>query len=271
MRRVAIITDSSACFPPTVARRLGIRVLPLSVHLGSETVPDGTHNLSSRVYDAMHRDDPVKSSPPSTAEYLTAIEEARATEVVVITPATEFTSMYRNAALAADLASRPTEVVDARTAAAAHGLVVLMAAEAAHAGNQLPRVVAEAEDAATKVDLVACLANLDPLRDSGRVSPTALQTVDRVRSRSVFRLSDGVVEPLATSNGMTRALRRIHREWKTSGGPDARRSIIFHAQQDAAAAALADMIGRPNWVTEFSAAMGIHTGPWVVGVSWISS
>jgi fatty acid-binding protein DegV len=56
------------------------------------------------VYDALAHGEPVKSSPPSTGAYLVAIEEAKASAVVVITPAAEFTTMHHNALLAADLA-----------------------------------------------------------------------------------------------------------------------------------------------------------------------
>lgn len=268
MPRVAIVTDSSACLPPALVRRLRIRVLPLMVHLGNESIADGTNLPSSRVYDAMARDEPVKSSPPSPAEYLSAIEECDAPAIVVITPATEFTSMYRNALLAAELADRPTEVVDARTAAAGEGLVAIAAAEAARNGRSLANVVAAAEAAAARVDLVACLADLGPIRDSGRVAPRALEVAGRESVRPVFRLRDGAVEPIAAPRDTKSALRQIAREWKRAGGPTSRRSIVFHAGREAEARRLAALLGHVDHITEFSAAMGIHTGPWVTGAAW---
>lgn len=269
MSRVAIVTDSSACLPRALVRRLGLRVLPLTVHLGTESLPDGAARLPSKVYEAMTRDEPVKSSPPSPAEYLMAIEEADAPAVVVITPATEFTSMHRNAVLAADLADRPVEVVDARTAAAGEGLVAVAAAEAARAGGSLAEVVAAAEAAAARVDLVACLANLGPIRDSGRVAPPALEVSARDHVRPVFRLRRGVVESVGAPRDTAAALRRIRREWEKAGGPAARRSVVFHAAREDEARRLAELLGRVDQVTEFSAAMGVHTGPWVTGVAWL--
>jgi DegV family protein with EDD domain len=269
MQRVAIVTDSSACVPPALVRRLGIRVLPLVVHFADETVADGADRLSARVYEAIAQGEPVKSSPPSPAEYLNAIEESGAREVVIITPATEFTSMHRNALLAAELADRPTEVVDSRTAAAGQGLVVAATAKVARAGRSLSEVASAADDASARVDLIACLSDLGPIRDSGRVPPRALDVSDRSRVRPVFRLSNGVVEPLAAPRDTAAALRRIHREWRDAGGPDAGDPTVFHAGREDEAQKLADLLGRVELVTEFSAAMAIHTGPWVTGVAWL--
>jgi DegV family protein with EDD domain len=269
MRRVAIVTDSSACVPPALVRRHGIRVLPLAVHFTDETVADGADRLSARVYEAIARSEPVKSSPPSPAEYLTAIEESGAREVVIITPATEFTSMHRNALLAAELADRPTEVIDARTAAAGQGLVVVTAAKAARADRPLSEVASEADDASARVQLIACLANLGPIRDSGRVPPRALDVSERSHVRPVFRLTNGIVEPLAAPRDTGTALRRIDREWRAAGGPAARRATVFHAGREDEAQRLASLLGHVEHVAEFSAAMAIHTGPWVTGVAWL--
>jgi fatty acid-binding protein DegV len=119
MKSVALLTDSSACLPLDLPLHLGIRVLPIRIHLRSRDIDDGTTEASELVYGALARREPVKSSAPTAVEYLTAIEEAVSDSVVVITPAAEFTGMYRNAAVAAEISGRPAIVVDSRTAAAA--------------------------------------------------------------------------------------------------------------------------------------------------------
>src|SRR5438046_176574 len=130
MTAVALITDSSACLP---ARPPVVDVVPVVIHLPDGDVVGDAPAAVDRVYEALRRREPVKSSAPSAVEYLAAIEEAPADDIVVITPAEEFTTMYRNACVAAELAAERVAVVDSRTAAAAHGLVVEEAAEAAAA------------------------------------------------------------------------------------------------------------------------------------------
>src|SRR3989442_8756019 len=134
MPPISLISDSSACLPPEAARRFGIAVLPIVIHLPSGDIRDGMEEAGEVVYRSLARGESVKSSAPSTLESLAAMEGARG-DPVAVTPAAEFTAMYRNAAVAAEISARPIAVVDSRTAAAAHGLVVLAAAEVASAGG----------------------------------------------------------------------------------------------------------------------------------------
>ena len=267
--RIALVTDSSACLPPDSLRRFGTRVLPILLTVGSEDYRDGVDMDAATTYRSMKEGIPVKSSAPSPADYLEAIEETDAEGVVVITPASEFTWMWRNAALAAELASHQVSVVDSRSATAGHGLVVLAAAEVREAGGTFDDVVSAAEDAAARVELVGCLETLDFLRASGRVPALALGVASQLGVRPVFRFRRGVAERVALPRSEEGALSRIVKEWRAGGGEEAERSAVFHAARPDGAAELARRLGATSFATEFSAAMGIHTGPGVVGVAWL--
>ena len=267
--RVALITDSSACLPPDVTDRLGVRVLPIAIHLPSGDFDDGTPRAPELVYAALAAGEPVKSSAPPTVEYLTAIEGIDAPAVVVITPAIEFTVMYRNAVLAAEVAERKVSVVDSRAAAAAHGLVVLAAAEAAASGASESEVVRAAEDASRRAELVGVLDSLEFIRRSGRVPSVALELAERLGVRPVFRLDGGRVERLGVPRSSEAALRRVRREATMRGLSPSSPSVVFHAASPTLAHELRAALGGQGTVVEFSPSMGIHTGPGVVGVAWL--
>lgn len=269
MPRTAVVTDSSACLPDAVAARLPIRVLPIGIHLPDRDLHDGMAEAGPAVYEALRSGRAVKSSAPTAAEYLHSIEEAGADEVLVVTPAREFTGMYRSASAAAQIAGRPVHVLDCRTAAAAQGLVVLAAAEEAQAGGNAADVSAVAEDAARRAELVAALDGVGYLRQSGRVPPFALELARRLGVRPVFRFRDGQAERVGVPRSPDAALRRIRSEWAARSGRSGGRSAVFHAQAAPRAEALARLLGRPMFIVEFSPSMGIHTGPGVVGVAWL--
>jgi DegV family protein with EDD domain len=269
MKSVALLTDSSACLPLDLPLHLGIRVLPIRIHLRSRDIDDGTTEASELVYGALARREPVKSSAPTAVEYLTAIEEAVSDSVVVITPAAEFTGMYRNAAVAAEISGRPAIVVDSRTAAAAQGLVVLAAAETAGAGGSAEEVAEAAVDAARRVDLVAALESVEFVERSGRVGPVALGLARQLGIRPVFRLSDGVVERLGVPRSPDAVVTRICREAQARGLEGAPRAMVFHAASADGAGRLQTRLGLRGPMAEFSPSMGIHTGPGVIGVAWL--
>jgi DegV family protein with EDD domain len=280
MARIAVVTDSSVCLPAGLVEDLGIHVLPVTVHLPGADRPDGDHDLASRVYQALEDDRPVKSSPPSVAEYLAAIEDADADAVVVVTPATEYTAMARNALMACELATKSTVVVDSRTGAAGQGLVAVAGAQAAADGGTLETVIDTMRKAAARVDLVGALAGLTALRRSGRV-PSHL--LDRPRLsrhsrqvaaagrevRSVFRMRGGAIESLASVESAAEALDLLEEEWRAGGGQRSDLGIVFHGDADDLAADLTRRLGGVSIVAGFSAAMGIYTGRGVVGVAWL--
>lgn len=266
--RVAVITDSSACLPRRRPFSL-LTILPITIHLPTEDLTDGTEVAARRVYRALERGDAVKSSSPSALAYLNAIEATEADAAVVITPAAEFTVMHTNARLAAQLATIPVVVVDSRTAAAGHGLVVLATCGAVTSGDWLDEVVRIARDASRRVELVATIDNLDLVRRSGRVPSGTIESAQRLGIRPVFRLRDGVVDRLGIPRSTDAALNRIRREWISGGGESAERTAVFHAARRGAAAELRSLLGEVDFTTQFSPAMGIHTGPGVVGVAWL--
>lgn len=264
MARVTVVTDSSACLPAADADRLGIRVLPITIRTPTGDFPDGTP-AGSRAYEALRRGEPVKSTAPTPMEYLTVVEDSE--QALVVTPATEFTTMHRNASIAAELADRPIAVLDSRTAAAAQGLVVLAAARAAADGAALDEALGVAEDAARRADLVAALESVEHVRRSGRVPAFAVDLARRLGVRPVFRLREGKVERLGVPRNEGAALERMRREW--SGSREEGPVAVFHASAPERAEELARRLGGSPMVCEFSPAMGIHTGPGVVGIAWL--
>jgi DegV family protein with EDD domain len=267
--RVRIITDSSACLARSLFDRYDIDVLPISLQVGSAEYGRQGDIEPEAVYRAIEDGVPVKSSAPSPVDYLEALERAGPGPVVVITPAAEFTRMHHNATLAAEVGGRLVTVIDSRSASAGHGLVVLAAAEVAEAGGGAEEVQEAARGAASRAELVACLETLDFLRQSGRVPAMALGLADHLRVRPVFRMRQGQADRIGLPRSMEAARARIVREWRLGGGPDAQSSAVFHAARPRLAEDLVRALGGAAFVTEFSAAMGIHTGPGVVGVAWV--
>ncbi len=271
MARVALVTDSSACLPAPLVAALAIRVLPITVHLPGSNCLDGVEGLPEQVYQALETDQPVKSSPPSVADYLGAIDEADTEAVVLVVPAAEFTEMRNHAQIACELSGGRAVAIDSRTAAAGQALVTLAGAEAAATGQPLERVLRAIEAASSRVDLVASVAELGPLRRSGRVPSPSLGPAQSEEARTVFRMRRGAVAPLARVTSTDAALHRIRQEWSTGGGPGATSCAVFHADCPELASQLGKQLTGVTVVAGFSAAMGINTGRGVVGAAWLPS
>jgi DegV family protein with EDD domain len=268
MARTIVVTDSSACVPSSLASAQGLRVVSIRVHVGEVTFRDGQDEAGPAVYRALAGGQAVKSSSPSASDYLLACEDGPADAAVVITPPAEFTAMHQSAVVASRLSTRPTLVLDCRAVAAGQALVVLAAAEAATRDAAATEVLRTAEDASRRCEMLAVLENVGPIAQSGRVAPSLLKAAERGGNCPVFRFRSGAVELVDTPRGWAAACSVLVERWEALGGRTASSSAVFHAVSEDRATELATRVGT-DLVTEFSPAMGIHTGPGVVGAAWL--
>jgi DegV family protein with EDD domain len=267
--RVGIVTDSSTCVPSDLAARLRIGIVPVTLHLPESDRVDGSDHISLPIAEAIEQDRLVRSSRPFVTDYLAAVEDKDADEVVIVTPAIEFAGMYLHASLAAELATRRAVVVDSRTAAAGQALVVIAGAEAAAAGASLEEVVRVVEGASRQVDVVASLETVVPVKRGRRVPTQVLLSAELDGMRSVFRMRGGTVQPLLATSTVDEALETVANEWKESTRGDTERVMVFHSDCPELAERLRATIGQVDFVSGFSGAMQIHTGQGVVGASWL--
>jgi len=269
MAGVAVVTDASTCLPPALAAALDIRILPISTtgELDEEALGDVAAGW--RLPESIERIELGAANRPFVTEYLAAIEGPGITAAVVVTPAIEFAAMFRNAALASELADRPAVAIDGRTAAAGQALVVLAGAEAAARGGDLDEVVRAIEGACHRVELVASLASLDPIRRSGPLPEHLLGDLASSGMRSVFRMRAGAVEMLGGAADADDTLETIRRAYVESARWGVERSTVFHAGAPELAARLEALLGGVDFVSGFSTAMQVHTGRGVVGAAWL--
>lgn len=269
MDPVLVVTDSSgtavqAAGDPHSAHHL--RVVPISIRFSSTETTD----LAVRpeeVFAALAAEEPVKSTAPSPLDYLRAVEGDPPRPAVILTPAAEFTAMYRNACAASELTDLDVRVVDTRTAAAAQALVVDAAVEAARSGATLDRVVQAAEDAAERAELVATLPTMEPLQRTGKVPANALEQASAHGPAHLFRFRDGIVAVVDDHDDDP--LDGVLAVWARNGGPAASRSVVFHADRAELARRLRERLGRNATVIDFSPAIALHTGPGTVGLAWL--
>jgi DegV family protein with EDD domain len=262
-----LLTDSSACLPPGLLGQANVCVIPIAILVGDEELSD-IPSAAPRVYRGFVDDEPTKSSPPSLLEYLDAIDRSECDEAVVLTPAVEFTVMYRNARLAANMAQCHVEVVDTRTAAAGQGLVAAVAAQAIESGASASEVAQAARQAAGRTELVAMLPDLNSIERSGHVPATALNHRAHQGSQPIFRFSDGSIVPLGRPGPQWDAPSCLQAAWLAAGGFDAEHTLYFHADREGEADRFRSYLGGHAPIVEFSPAMTVHTGIGCVGVAW---
>lgn len=132
--RVAVVTDSTSCLPPALARQHQITVVPLDVVVDGERYLDGPELGADRLVVALRRGAKVTTSQPPPAAFVAAYERAAAdgaTQLVSVHLSGELSGTVRAARLAAAAVPVPVRVVDSRSVGLGLGFAVLAAARLA--------------------------------------------------------------------------------------------------------------------------------------------
>jgi DegV family protein with EDD domain len=280
-RRVAVVCESTACLPPELVQRYGIKVVPIPFVIDGTTYHDGVDITAAAFYDRLASlAELPKTSPPEPGAYLDAWQSANpdVNGIVVVTVAGRIGTFERSARLARDLMAEKfpatqVRIVDSGSAAMGQGFVALAAAKAACRGLSLDDVCAEAEATAGRVNLVVALDTLRYLARTSRIPQIASIVSSLLDLKPIIRFVNGEVQPVARVRSRKRSLEQLVAtvcELTCAGQP--LHVAIHHARaRSEAEHVLALLSERRSFVecylTEFTPVMGAYCGPGLVGVA----
>jgi len=272
---VKIVTDSLADIPSGVAKELGITVVPLNVHFGTQTFRDGVDLTAERFYDKLAHSKifPTTTVPPPSVFVSTYDKLAEETdEIVVITFSHKLGASYNTAVEAKGLMKRRcrVEVVDSEWAVMAQGLIVIAAAKAAQGGANIDKVVGLTRRNIPRADVRMVFDTLEYLSRGGRIGKAHTFLSSVLRVNPVLGIRDGEVYPFAREHSRTKAIDYLY-HFATSFS-----RIEVMAVEDATTPDEADELVKriaskfPKetiYRTKVSAVAGAHVGPHVLAVS----
>jgi DegV family protein with EDD domain len=286
MKKVVVVTDSSATVPADLTAEFDIRVVPILLALDGHTFRDGVDITAAEVYRWLREGKRLPTtSAPSVGDFLRvyAVAAQEASGIVSIHLSPKLSATYNSAVTASRLVNgpdgrpfHPIRVVNCHTAAMGQGFVVLEAARAAAAGADLDGVVARAQEVAARVNLLATIGTLEYLHRGGRIGSAATLLGTMLQIKPVLFVADGHVDVFARPRTLTKALRMMLQRMaeRVDGAgriPRPLHAAILHADEPEGAEALRQQVAEQFdcaelYVTELTPVMGAHTGPGVLGV-----
>ncbi len=282
MKKVAVVTDTTACIPQEQVARYDIEIVPVQLIFEDKTYRDGIDISASEFYARLRK----ASKPPTTSSsspelYLEAFQKAGhgAEGILCITEPSRFSAMYNSASLAREMAAKTLPdvdlaVLDCTTAAAGQGLVALAAARAAAAGRKLKEVKATAEQVMERVNLFATLDTLHYLVKSGRVPQAAALVNTLLQIKPIFTLNHANAHTVALPRTIESAMKRILKlmERNVVKGEPLHIAVMHADALDNAIVLRNRIVAQFNctelFITEFTPVMGVHTGPGLLGVAF---
>lgn len=210
---VKLVTDSVSDLTPEIASELGITVVPLLVHFGTETYHDRIDLTPEEFYHKLTQSKTLPTtaapSPMSFAETYDKLAK-ETDDILVITLG--FGATYGNAVNGIELMKKKcqVQVINSRKAIMAQGLVVIATAKAVNAGASLDEGKELTERNIQRVDFRAAFDTLEYLRRGGRIGKAQAFLGSMLKINPIITIRNGEVCPAARPHSRAQAIDHLY-------------------------------------------------------------
>ena len=274
---VRVVTDSTADLPPEMAAELGIEVVPLNVHFGTDTYRDNIDLSADEFYQRLVSSPRTPTtSQPSVGAFLEVYQKALdegAEGIVSVHISAKLSGTWNSAVQAREQLDDPSrvEVVDTQQASMGLGWVAVAAAKAAQAGGSLEEVASAAKSAGGKVRAIFLVDTLEYLQKGGRIGKAQAMFGSVLAIKPLLTLENGEVHPMervrTRGKGVARLVQLVQ-----EAAPLQSLAVLYTTTEDEARA-LAERLAPcvPSGqvvVGRLGTVVGTYAGPGLLGVGW---
>lgn len=276
---VRIVTDSTSDLPKDIVQNLGITVVPLNVHFGTDSFKDGVDLSADEFYDRL-LNGPVlpTTSQPSIGEFAQTYEQvADADGILSIHISSKVSGTYNSAVQGSSEAkvSCPVEVVDTQQMSMGLGMTVMAAAAAVQKGCDLEEATAVVKRASELAQCIALFETLEYLQKGGRVGKAGALIGSLLRIRPMIIIRDGEVHELGKERSRPRGIARLQRTARDFAPVDELAVIYSTTPDDARAVAdnLSDLLPdlKEPIIARYGPVIGTYAGPGALGLGLLRS
>ena len=211
---VKVITDSTADLPPALAEELGITVVPLNVHFGTEVYRDGVEITADEFYRRLVTASRLPTtSQPTPGDFLSAYDEMGQTtdEILSVHISAKLSGTMNSATQALEEygGACRIEIIDSLQGSMGLGMLAIAAAEAARRGDSLDDVVTETRATIPKVGFIGLLDTLEYLEKGGRIGKAQAFMGSLLRIKPLLTIRDGEAHPLERARTRAKGVDRM--------------------------------------------------------------
>jgi len=274
--KVSVVTDSTSDLPPEVARELGITVVPAQIQFGEQVFLDGVELTTDEFYHRLQSSSTLPKTSPASISTFNSIYRRIAEEadsIISIHVAAKLSVTYDIARQASADLKCSISVVDSQTASMACGLLAIIAAKAARAGESLKDIEELVRQAIPNTVTFGVFGTLEYLARGGRIGKgqAFLGTLLKINPILAIRMSE--VVPVERVRTRSRAVERL---CEIVRGLGTLREMSVMRTTDPAEAE--DVIRRLSSVfppervyrASIGPSMGTQVGPHAVGVALVA-
>ncbi len=277
MSFIGLVSDSTPGLSDDyVAQHENLRVVPLYLKMGDDTLRDGVDIKGDEFYQRLPQMSTLPTtSQPSVGDFQTCYQElmaAGASGIVSIHLSSGISGTINSATLARQEVDIPVEIVDTQSAAASHLMAVEAAQRAILSGASLEEVAAVARDVSEQQRIIFAVETLEYLYKGGRIGGAAALVGSLLQMKPLLYFDDGRIDALEKVRTSKRAMQRmvdLMAEWMDGKGP--LEVMVMHAAAPDRAEELVAVVEKNLTIDSLRTllvppVLGAHCGPGTVGM-----
>jgi len=274
--KVAILTDSGSDVPAEMAKELGIFVLPLQVNYKARSYRDGVDIDAETVYEGLETEVPTTSLPLGSdlTDLLEKIRGEGYTRILGVLLSSGLSGTFNMVRLQAMDSPLPMEVLDTKNIGIGSGMSAIKAAQLAKAGVAYDEIVRLTKHSIENTKIFFVLSTLEYLKRGGRIGKVSAIIGSAFDIKPIITCNEeGIYTTVAKARGRKQSLRKVV-ELALEYAVDASSVTLSIAHGNALQDAQdikAEMVSQLHKVSHVfvgpvSPALGVHTGPGLIGV-----
>ncbi len=286
MSKIRLITDTGSDIKPAVAKRYGIRLIPITYSFDGETylrseIDESTEDFYKRLRSA---EIPPKTTQITPAEYADIFREEIKNgydTIIVTTLSGNASGTCQNAHIAAAEVAEESgcdiRIVDSQTYTCLYGQPVIHAAHMVEAGATADEIEKYLRDATEDMNAAFVVSELEHLKKGGRINSATLLFANMLDIKPILTVDGGLVVQSDKVRGEKRVNKKIiEMAVKNVGDLNGKTVITVNAdvtdKRDALAEELKAQFPDVNILhCRLGPIIGSHGGPTLYGFAYSTS
>jgi DegV family protein with EDD domain len=266
---IKVVTDTTADLPRELAQELGITMVPIYVRFGEEVYRDRVSISEDEFYQRLeHTTVHPGTTQPGPQDFLEVYQKLSpgADGIVSIHISGKLSGTVNSALMAKDMLETgcPVEVVDTQAVSMGLGLITIVAATMANAGEGLDKIVAEVKQTIPKIHLLALFDTLKYLLLGGRIGKAKALLGSILNVKPMISVKDGEIVPAGQVRTRAKGIDKLFDFVKDA--VDIQDLAVVHTTTLDEAQSLAEHLGstfdrKRIKIARVGPALGVHTGP----------
>lgn len=276
--KIALMTDSACDLPPEILQSHSVFVLPLKIIYGEQEFRDKVDIQPEEVYGQMPNRIPT-TSMPSPGEIQNMFDDIRSqgyTKILAMHISSGLSGTFNAVKMVAEqITDIQIEVFDCRTLSVGEGFQVYEAAKDIARGLDFEKIVENIEERRPKVQVFYVIETLEYLKRGGRIGKVAAMLGELLQLKPIISVDDeGKYFTFCKARGRKQSIERLAEIIEKAVSVAQVDIAVMHGGALEEAQKLKERLQHLPNVKEMlfgqiSPALGVHTGPGLIGVSFV--